>query len=57
MDNLKLVESCFRGLGLTRLQIRTIMEKVNEYISYNRMSGAFAENEEEGESVGLFRQC
>ena len=48
MDNLKLVESCFRGLGLTRLQIKTIIEKAEEYRAINSASGIPHDTEEEG---------
>ena len=57
MDNLKLVESCFRGLGLTRLQIKTIIEKAEEYRAINSASGISHDTEEGGGVYGCGMQC
>ena len=39
MNEMKLVESCFRNMGLTRRQVKTLSDKIAEYIASNRAAG------------------
>ena len=47
MDNMKLVESCLRNMGLTKLQIRSLVDKISEYAASNKAAGISVESEEE----------
>lgn len=50
MDNMKRVESCLRNMGLTKLQIRSLVDKISEYAASNKAAGISAESEEEWRS-------
>lgn len=39
MNEMKLVESCFRNMGLTRRQVKALSDKIAEYIASNRAAG------------------
>ena len=39
MNEMKLVESCFRNMGLTRRHVNALSDKIAEYIVSNRAAG------------------
>lgn len=43
MNEMKLVESCFRNMGLTRRQVKVLSDKIAEYIASNRAAGISGE--------------
>ena len=43
MNEMKLIESCFRNMGLTRRQVKALSDKIAEYIASNRAEGISGE--------------